>query len=172
MPRTKPICLDFYADGPDVLDARDSRLERDRCGFASRLADGRPGYGRYQSLIAAHCWCPPGPGADPRWAMGPNRFTTRPDLAFTWTNTKLPEDDHLLPERTTTRMTDPLDDHRGNSGAPLVPGMRSLRDEPSVESSQSPLSIVLSADSWWLKVSVTASHRPSGEQAGQIQLRV
>jgi hypothetical protein len=72
----------------------------------------------------------------------------------------------------TTRMKDPSEDHRGNSGAPLLPGTSSLREELSVESSQSPLGTVLSADSRWLKVSVAASHRPSGEHAGQIQLRV
>src|SRR5712691_5379840 len=68
-------------------------------------------------------------------------------------------------------MMDPSDDHRGNSGAPSVPGTMSRREDPSVASSQSPLGMVWFADSFWLKLSVAASHRPSGEQAGQIQLR-
>src|SRR5437867_791872 len=100
------------------------------------------------------------------------RFTILPDLGFTLTRRSLPGDDHLCPDRRITMIIVPSDDQRGNSTAPDVPGTRSRRDEPSVASTQSALGIVLFSDSVWLKLSVAASHRPSGEQAGHIQLLV
>src|SRR6266545_6973050 len=93
---------------------------------------------------------PARPGALPRSPMGPTSFTRRPELGSTRTRSRLPGDDQRLPERRTTRMTDPSDDHRGNSIAPLVPGTRSRREDPSEASSHIALGIVRFADSFWL----------------------